>query len=165
MPWIKPVRQKEMKNLDIKEEVPVPSSLFDRLIANEEKLYDVFLPLQRAIKGVDMPNDLREAIITFVSMRNGCRYCTKSHSEILKEYVDQENVLEWLDGFRESSMDEEWKAVLTYADHLISKPVQVSKNDVERLKDQGYDDRKIAQLNQVVAYTSYTNQLSIGLGL
>ncbi|MBN9654639.1 carboxymuconolactone decarboxylase family protein [Halobacillus sp. GSS1] len=165
MPWIKPVKQKEMKELNVQSHAPHPAPLFDRLLAHDEKLYEAFLPLQKAIKETNMPDDLREAVITFVSMKNGCKYCTDSHSKLLKELVDKEDVLGWLSNYKESGMNEEWKAVLMYAEHLIDKPVKVTKADVERLKEHGYDAQNIAALNQTVAYTSYTNQLSMGLGL
>ncbi|GEN53399.1 carboxymuconolactone decarboxylase family protein [Halobacillus faecis] len=165
MPWIKPVKQKDMKELNVQNTIPNPAPLFDRLLANNEKLYEAFLPLQKAMKETDIPDDLREAVITFVSMKNGCKYCTASHSKLLEELVDQEDVLNWLSHYKESDMSEEWKAVLTYAERLIAKPVEVTKEDVERLKKQGYDEEKIAALNQIVAYTSYTNQLSMGVGL
>lgn len=165
MPWIKPVKQKEMKELNVQHNMPNPAPLFDRLLANDEKLYEAFLPLQKAIKETDFPDNLREAVITFVSMKNGCKYCTDSHSKLLEELVDQEDVLNWLKNYKESEMSEEWKAVLTYAERLIAKPVEVTKEDVERLKEHGYDAQKMSALNQIVAYTSYTNQLSMGLGL
>ncbi|KGX92480.1 hypothetical protein N781_16230 [Pontibacillus halophilus JSM 076056 = DSM 19796] len=165
MPWIKPVKQKEMKELQINGNIPEPSPLFDRLLANDPSIYEAFLPLQKAIKETDLPDDLREAVITFVSMKNGCQYCTESHSKLLQDYVNVNDVKEWLQDYPQSTMSEEWKAVLSYADKLIAKPVEVTKEDVERLSESGYTPKQISQINQTVAYTSYTNQLSIGLGL
>lgn len=165
MPWIKPVKQKEMKKMNVEGNIPNPAPLFDRLLANDERLYEAFLPLQKAIKDTGIADDLKEAVITFVSMKNGCNYCTASHSKLLAEYVDREDVLKWLENYPSSDMSDEWKAVLTYADRLIVKPVKVTKEDVMRLEDYGYNEQRLAQLNQVVAYTSYTNQLSMGLGL
>ncbi|MYL36690.1 carboxymuconolactone decarboxylase family protein [Halobacillus litoralis] len=162
MPWIKPVKQQHTKEIKGEEG---PSSLFDRLIANEPDLYTAFRPLQKAVKETNLPEDLREAVITFVSMKNGCRYCTESHAALLKELTGVEHVEEWLEDFEASSMSEQWKAVLEYAGRLTAKPVQVDKESVDRLKEAGFDAREIAVINHTVAYTSYTNQLSMGLGL
>ncbi|RWZ58835.1 hypothetical protein EQV77_07705 [Halobacillus fulvus] len=161
MPWIKPVKQKEMKQLND----GAAATVFDRLLANEPDTYQAFLPLQKAIKETSLSDELRELVITFVSMKNGCEYCTESHSKVLGGLVDQPNLLEWLESYRESDMKEEWKAVLNYAEKLTAKPVEVTKEDIERLKAGGYDTKEIVEINQTIAYTSYTNQLSIGLGL
>ncbi|MBA2175109.1 hypothetical protein H0266_09410 [Halobacillus locisalis] len=161
MPWVKPIKQKEMKEYSNGEAVGV----FDRLLANDPDTYQSFLPLQKAVKRTDLSEDLREAIITFVSMKNGCKFCTKSHSEILATYVDEPDLLGWLKEYERSDMNDVWKAVLTYADHLVSKPVKVTKEDIVRLKDTGFDEKGIVEINQTIAYTSYTNQLSMGLGL
>lgn len=165
MPWIKPVKQSEMKKLMADPESQGPVPLFNRLLANDAELYDAFLPLQEAIQTTPLGDDLREAVITFVSMKNGCKFCTESHRKLLENHIDESDVLEWLNHYADSDMDETWKAVLSYADRLVAKPVQVTKEDIQRLKDCGYDQKQIVQLNQTIAYTSYTNQLSMGLGL
>ncbi|MCA0971174.1 peroxidase-related enzyme [Halobacillus litoralis] len=161
MAWVKPVRLTNYKDTYEGKSATV----FDRLLANHQGTYESFLPLQRAIKETSLQEDLREVIITFVSMKNGCEYCTKSHSEILKDLVNQTDILDWLSNYQHSDMSDEWKAVLTYADRLVAKPVQVTKEDVIRLKDLGFSEEEVVEINQTVAYTSYTNQLSIGLGL
>ncbi|ARI75918.1 hypothetical protein HM131_03335 [Halobacillus mangrovi] len=165
MPWIKPVKQKDIKELDIcnKKEGPLP--LFDRMLANAPDLYEAFIPLQKAIVRTSISDDLREAMITFVSMKNGCEFCTNSHKEALEGYIDQLDVLNWLESYTENDMSEEWKAALRYAERLITKPAEVTKEDVKSLEACGYTTKEIAELNQIIAYTSYTNQLSIGLGL
>lgn len=161
MPFIKPTRQAVMKQLTGGE----TASVFDRLLANDPDTYESFLPLQKAIKQTSISDELREAVITFVSMKNGCEYCTNSHAEVLGNYLDKDDVLPWLADYSNSSMNKDWQTVLTYAEHLISKPVSVTKEDIEGLRSYGYDEKKIVELVQVIAYTSYTNQLSIGLGL
>ncbi|MGI8313529.1 carboxymuconolactone decarboxylase family protein [Halobacillus mangrovi] len=165
MPWIKPVKQKEMKELDINNKKDGPLSIFDRMLANAPDLYEAFIPLQKAIVKTSISDDLREAIITFVSMKNGCEFCTTSHKEVLAGYTDQLDVLDWLENYSENDMSKEWKAALQYSERLIAKPVEVTRDDIKSLDVCGYSSRQIAELNQIVAYTSYTNQLSIGLGL
>ncbi|WP_079477792.1 carboxymuconolactone decarboxylase family protein [Halobacillus salinus] len=161
MPWVKPIRQHQFKN----QFEGQAATVFDRLLANAPDIYESFVPLQQSIKQTSLPNDLREAIITFVSMKNGCEYCTKSHVELLRSYIEEEDLLTWLEHYKDSNMQEEWKAVLQYAERLIAKPVQVTKEDMVRLKEFGYSSEQLVEINQTVAYTSYTNQLSIGLGL
>ncbi|WP_226581687.1 carboxymuconolactone decarboxylase family protein [Halobacillus litoralis] len=165
MTWIRPIKQKKMKELDIRSDVPQPATLFDRLLANDPSTYEAFLPLQKAVKNTSLSEGLREAVITFVSMKNGCQYCTKSHAQLLEAHIERQDVLQWLQDYSSSTMSDEWKAALIYAERLTAKPVEVSKEDVERLIKQGFDEQQIMELNQTIAYTSYTNQISIGLGL
>lgn len=165
MPWIKPVKQKDMKELDINNKKEGLLPLFDRLLANAPDLYEAFTPLQKAIVKTSISDDLREGIITFVSMKNGCEFCTYSHKEALEDYIDQLNVLNWLENYSENDMSKEWKAALQYAERLIAKPVEVTREDIKYLEACGFSSKQIAELNQIVAYTSYTNQLSIGLGI
>jgi uncharacterized protein YciW len=37
--------------------------------------------------------------------------------------------------------------------------------DVERLKDAGFNDRAILDINQIVAYFAYVNRVADGLGV
>ncbi|MEO2185254.1 MAG: peroxidase-related enzyme, partial [bacterium] len=37
--------------------------------------------------------------------------------------------------------------------------------DVERLRDKGYKDRAILDINQIVAYFAYVNRIADGLGV
>ncbi|WP_347551976.1 hypothetical protein ABFG93_07520 [Pseudalkalibacillus hwajinpoensis] len=57
------------------------------------------------------------------------------------------------------------KDILSYAEKLVKSPAELSKEDVQKLRDNGYTEKEIVDINQLIAYTSYTNQISIGLGL
>ncbi|WP_026689017.1 carboxymuconolactone decarboxylase family protein [Alteribacter aurantiacus] len=164
MPWIKPVKQKDIKDLGVYEQLDQPVSIFHRLMAHTPELLESFTPLQQAVKQVTIGDQTREIIITYVSVLNGCEYCTKGHKTVLGTMIDQKEVESLLaDDIR--LFDPSIQAILNYAKKLVVDRASLSKGDIEELTNLGFSTKEIVEINHVVAYTSYTNQLSIGLGL
>jgi len=56
-------------------------------------------------------------------------------------------------------------AIIDYAVKLTLTPGAVSSADLDRLRAQGLEDVDILDLNNMVAYYSYTNRVANGLGL
>ena len=48
--------------------------------------------------------------------------------------------------------------------HRTLTPAAVTEDMVEALRDRGYDDGEILEINQVSAYFSYANRTVLGLG-
>ncbi|KGP90527.1 hypothetical protein N780_05055 [Pontibacillus chungwhensis BH030062] len=165
MPWIKPAKQAEVKQIEALKDLEQPLPLFNRLIAKSPSLLEAFTPVQRAVKETFLTDIQRETLITYVSMQNGCEFCKDSHSQLLIELTGDGDILSKLSSFEEGHFDQPLTLMLRYASKLVVKPVQVKKEDVEALQDAGLSDKEIVELNHVIAYTSYTNQISIGLGL
>lgn len=57
------------------------------------------------------------------------------------------------------------KLMLGYARKLTGKPSSIEKADVERLREAGFSDRDIFDINQVTAYFNYVNRIADGLGV
>lgn len=57
------------------------------------------------------------------------------------------------------------KKKFDYAIKLTRNVENINKSDIEDLKNQGLSEREIVEINQVVAYTNYTNRVTKGLGL
>jgi uncharacterized peroxidase-related enzyme len=55
--------------------------------------------------------------------------------------------------------------MLNYAAKLTERPADMIAEDVERLRDKGYKDRAILDINQIVAYFAYVNRIADGLGV
>ena len=55
--------------------------------------------------------------------------------------------------------------MLDYAVKLTHSPADVSGEDVERLRGEGFDDAGILDICQVTAYYNYVNRLADGLGV
>ena len=55
--------------------------------------------------------------------------------------------------------------MLDYSVKLSETPSAVTADDVERLRDVGFEDAAILDICQVTAYYNYANRLADGLGL
>ena len=52
-----------------------------------------------------------------------------------------------------------------YAQKLTLSAASVTSDDVCKIRDAGYDDGQILEVNQVVAYFNYANRTVLGLGI
>ena len=57
------------------------------------------------------------------------------------------------------------QAMLTYAIKLTRKPWEMVEADVVALREAGFSDAAILDINQVTAYYAYANRLVDGLGV
>ncbi len=72
----------------------------------------------------------RELIGTVVSITNGCKYCTKHHSEALDHYWKDSNKIEKLINVSyDEILSPKEKAMCDFAKHLTLYPDQHEKND------------------------------------
>lgn len=55
--------------------------------------------------------------------------------------------------------------MLDYVVKLTRTPGRVGPDDVERLREAGFDDTAVLDVCQVAAYYSYVNRLADGLGV
>lgn len=57
------------------------------------------------------------------------------------------------------------RAMLTYAVKLTREPWAMVEQDVIALRNTGFDDRAILDINQVTGYYAFVNRLADGLGV
>jgi len=55
--------------------------------------------------------------------------------------------------------------MLAYADKLTRTPWAMVEADVAALRNAGFDDRAILDINQVTGYYAYVNRMADGLGV
>jgi len=56
-------------------------------------------------------------------------------------------------------------AMLEYVARLVKEPWAVSSEQVDRLRQTGFSDRAILEINLVASYMSFVNRLAQGLGV
>ena len=56
-------------------------------------------------------------------------------------------------------------ALARYVEKLTLRPGDVSQQDIEALREQGFDDLDILDANNQCAHLNYTNRVANGLGL
>ena len=57
------------------------------------------------------------------------------------------------------------RAMLDYAVKLTESPTRMEATDLKPLREAGFDDNAILDINQIVAYFAYVNRVADGLGV
>ena len=57
------------------------------------------------------------------------------------------------------------RAMLDYAVKLTESPAFMEAADLKPLREAGFDDKAILDINQIVAYFAYVNRVADGLGV
>jgi len=61
-------------------------------------------------------------------------------------------------------LDDRQKLAMIYAEQLTLNPSAMSEDIVNQLRDAGYNDGEILEINQASAYFCYANRTVLGLG-
>ena len=117
-----------------------------------------------------IPMWFQETISSYVSMLNNCDYSLANHWKnavhLMGSEQDANKIEEALKAQNpENAFEGEQLAMLEYAEKLTLKPGNMIEEDVEQLRNEGIDDGKILELNQIVGYFNYVNRLLNGLGV
>ena len=67
--------------------------------------------------------------------------------------------------YRQAQLSPAHRAMLDYAYKLTMTPWEMVKTDVQTLRDHGFSDRAILDINQITAYYAYVNRIADGLGV
>lgn len=111
-----------------------------------------------------------ETIGVYVSILNNCAYCVEHHfaglARLLRNEARANEIRQALEN------DEPFRcfhgkelAGLSYAGRLTQNPSGIASNDIETLRQAGFEDGEILEINQVAAYFSYANRTVLGLGV
>jgi uncharacterized peroxidase-related enzyme len=111
-----------------------------------------------------------EAIGTWVSSLNKCAYCVEHHFAGLKRLLANDEraaqIRDAIDsGIPERAFAGRELAGLRYAELLTRAPHTLIEQHVIALRDAGFDDGEILEINQVTAYFAYANRTVLGLGV
>lgn len=117
-----------------------------------------------------IPKWFLEAIGVLVSSLNACSYCVEHHYAGMARLIGDEkrarscrDALE--SGNYADAFDTREQAALGYAAKLTRKASDVSSSDIDKMRQAGFDDGQILEINQVAAYFSYANRTVLGLGI
>jgi uncharacterized peroxidase-related enzyme len=116
------------------------------------------------------PNWFLELLGSYTSYINGCDYCYEHHYTGMKRFLnDDSKALIIKKHIEEDSLEEVLNtaelALAYYAKKLTINANQITENDIDILRRQGYDDGEILEVNQVVSYFNYANRTVLGLGV
>jgi uncharacterized peroxidase-related enzyme len=119
--------------------------------------------------GNQLPKWFLEALGVYVSMLNECDYCVDHHAAGLGRLLgDDARANEIRLALEQGQFTDAFSAgeacALTYARWLTCDPSAVSAALLDDLRQHGYDDGMILEINQVCAYFAYANRTVLGLG-
>ncbi|MEP1230689.1 MAG: peroxidase-related enzyme [Litorimonas sp.] len=119
----------------------------------------------------EVPKWFLETIGVWVSLLNKCPYCIDHHfaglsrllndnerSSAIRAAMDADNI-------DVAPLSQAEKSALHYARNLTLTPSVCSETMVNELRELGYSDGEILEINQVTAYFNYANRTVLGLGV
>ena len=121
--------------------------------------------------GNRLPEWYLEAVGVLVSSLNGCSYCAGHHVTGLQRLLRAEKLdhTAYISALDRNEPGEPFtlreQLGLAYARKLTHTPGQVEAADIDALRNAGFDDGEILELNQVAAYFAYANRTVSGLGV
>ncbi|MDA0679156.1 MAG: peroxidase-related enzyme [Proteobacteria bacterium] len=118
----------------------------------------------------ELPKTYLETIGVYVSLLNECRYCVDHHfaglMRLLGDTKRGAEIRAALDARNPSAAFEGRDlAGLQYVEKLTMNPTSITTTTIEGLRNAGFDDGEILEINQVAAYFSYANRTVLGLGI
>ena len=117
-----------------------------------------------------LPKWFLETLGIWVSALNRCVYCMDHHfaglQRLLGDDVKAGQIKAAISAqnFDMAPLDGAQKSAMIYAQKLTQAPADISENDIIAMKDAGFNDGEILEINQVSAYFCYANRTVLGLG-
>lgn len=108
----------------------------------------------------------REAIAVVVSASNDCQYCVNHHSEALRRYLKDDEIINLLmlaDGLE--TLEPRLSNIVRYAEKLTTAPAAMTESDLGELRAEGLTDKDILDLTLIVGYFNFVNRIALGLGV
>ncbi len=117
-----------------------------------------------------IPKWFLETLGVWVSSLNECTYCVEHHFSGLKRLLKDDDrsdaIRQAIDGraIDQAPLDARQKLAMEYARQLTRDAAGMREDIVIRLREAGYSDGEILEINQVSAYFGYANRTVLGLG-
>ena len=121
-------------------------------------------------KNNTIPKWFLETLGVWVSHLNNCSYCLDHHFEGLKRLLADDQKSQSIKTAIEENnisiapLDKKQKLAMSYAQILNDSPSSLTERNITDLRNAGFEDGEILEINQVCAYFSYANRTVLGLG-
>jgi uncharacterized peroxidase-related enzyme len=129
---------------------------------------DALFTLVRALMAEPAPltRTQAEAIAVVVSATNGCSDCIAHHGPRLAAALGDEPLARAVArDYREADLPARDRVLLDHAVALTCEPAERTEEDLERLREYGFDDLAILKATEIAALFSLVNRLVSGLGV
>jgi len=117
-----------------------------------------------------IPMWFQEVISSYVSTLNACPYSYANHWANARHLIADEARADEIEAALqarapEQAFDSKELSALCYAEKLTLSPGEMAQTDVSDLREHGWKDGEILEINQIVGYFNYANRLLNGLGV
>jgi uncharacterized peroxidase-related enzyme len=90
----------------------------------------------------------------------------ESHAEFLRLVTLDESLSEAIRrDWKSAPLDDRDRAMLGYVEKLTLHPARVQREDLDVLREAGFDDVAILQINMIASWFNYINRVADGLGV
>ena len=129
-----------------------------------EKLYELY----QAIMDDPAPLTPSQAdlVAMVVSATNGCGYCVAHRGpKLVKSLVDESLARAVAMDYRAANLPARDRVMLDYAVALTCEPSERTQEDIERLREYGFDDAQILKITEIAAFYGLVNRIANALGI
>lgn len=118
----------------------------------------------------ELPKWYLESIGIYVSFLNKCEYCVQHHFAGLKRLLNEDiKAQEFLKAVQNETLRHYFDAYyfegIKYARKLTLSLEEITEDDIKGLKNIGFSEGEILEINQVASYFNYVNRMVVGLGV
>ncbi len=108
----------------------------------------------------------KEMIAVLVSVSNQCEYCIEHHAVALNQYwKDSGKIEQFKQDYKSIVLEERQRFMLEYAKKLTTEPLATSEDDILAMRNAGFSDEDILEINMIVSYFNFVNRIALGLGV
>ena len=117
-----------------------------------------------------IPKWFLETLGVWVSSLNKCDYCVQHHFGGIKRLLNDDERSDAIlsaiksEDIAAAPLDDRQKIAMSYAEILTRNPSELNEEIIQRLREAGYTDGEILEINQVTSYFCYANRTVLGLG-
>jgi len=117
-----------------------------------------------------LPKWYLEAIGVYVSYLNKCNYCVEHHFAGFKRLFGNDTLA---DKFKQAVFNDNLEGIfvdkylegLNYSKVLTLNLNDIKEENIDKLRQKGFSDGEILEINQVASYFNYVNRTAVGLGV
>lgn len=130
-------------------------------------LIEAHLKLSAALFALlGLGQDVKERLGIVVSGINSSSYCIALHMELLRKMgVEKPLSRKLATHYADAAVGEKEQALYRFADKLTRHPDDMSRGDVEALRQAGWEEKTVVELVLTVSLFNFINRVSSGLGL
>ena len=142
----------------VKKQLGVVPNLF-RMVSMSPAALEGYLSLSGALGKGKLPAPTRERVALAVAELNGCSYCLSAHTYLGKNLakLDDSEISANRNG---ASKDPKADAAVRFAAKVVRERGHLQAEDIEAVKQAGYDDGQILEIVLHVALNTWTNYIN-----